>query len=67
MFGRGGACLLRTVGEAVFVEAIKGAVQQASKSINNITGVEVANLTAGVRDGQIYEYKANVRIAYKDA
>ncbi|HAF17762.1 MAG: dodecin family protein [Thermacetogeniaceae bacterium] len=48
-------------------EAIKGAVQQASKSINNITGVEVANLTAGVRDGQIYEYKANVRIAYKDA
>jgi flavin-binding protein dodecin len=48
-------------------DAIKGAVQQASQTVNNITGVEVANLTAGVRDGQIFEYKANVRIAYKDS
>jgi len=48
-------------------DAIKGDVEQASKTINNITGVEVANLTAGVRDGHIYEYKANVRIAYKDS
>jgi len=46
--------------------AVKGAVREASRSAGNITGVEVANLTAGVRDGNIYEYKANVRVAYKE-
>jgi flavin-binding protein dodecin len=47
-------------------DAVKGAVEQASQSAGNITGVEVANLTAGVRDGKIFEYKANVRVAYKE-
>ncbi|HHV35741.1 MAG TPA: dodecin domain-containing protein [Syntrophomonadaceae bacterium] len=47
-------------------DAVKGAVQQASQSAGNITGVEVANLTAGVRDGKIFEYKANVRVAYTE-
>ncbi|MGB4504465.1 MAG: dodecin family protein [Syntrophaceticus sp.] len=47
-------------------DAVRGAVQQASQNVGNITGVEVANLTAGVRDGNIFEYKANVRIAYKE-
>lgn len=47
-------------------DAVKGAVQQASKSVSNITGVELSNLTAGVRNGQIYEYKANVRVAYDE-
>lgn len=47
-------------------DAVKGAVRQASQNACNITGVEVANLTAGVRDGKIYEYKANVRVAYTE-
>jgi flavin-binding protein dodecin len=47
-------------------DAVKGAVEQASQSAGNITGVEVANLTAGVRDGKIFDYKANVRVAYKE-
>ncbi len=47
-------------------DAVQQAVQQASKSIPNITGVEVYNLTAGVSGGRLSEYKANVKIAYSD-
>lgn len=46
--------------------AVKVAVEQASHSAGNITGVEVSNLTAGVHQGKISDYKANVRIAYTD-
>ncbi len=51
--------------DASWDDAVRGAVEQASQDVGNITGVEVANLTAGVRDGKIFEYKANVRVAYK--
>ena len=47
-------------------DAVQQAVQQASKKIPNITGVEVYNLTAGVSEGRLSEYKANVKIAYSD-
>lgn len=47
-------------------DAVQQAVQEASKSIPNITGVEVYNLTAQVSDGRLTEYKANVKIAYSD-
>ncbi len=47
-------------------DAVQNAVKQAARDIPNITGVEVYNLTCGVRDGQLIEYKANVKIAYKD-
>ncbi|HBG23179.1 MAG TPA: hypothetical protein DDW83_07995 [Peptococcaceae bacterium] len=46
--------------------AVKAAVEQASQSAGNITGVEVSNLTAGVSQGKISDYKANVRIAYTE-
>ncbi|MDD2555353.1 MAG: dodecin family protein [Syntrophaceticus sp.] len=46
--------------------AVKAAVEQASQSAGNITGVEVSNLTAGVNQGKISDYKANVRIAYTE-
>jgi flavin-binding protein dodecin len=46
--------------------AVKAAVEQASQSTGNITGVEVSNLTAGVNQGRISEYKANVRVAYTE-
>ena len=36
----------------------------AAKTIDNITGVEINNLTANVADGSIVEYKANVKIAF---
>ncbi|HEX3016003.1 MAG TPA: dodecin family protein [Desulfobacteria bacterium] len=47
-------------------EAVHNAVKKASQSVSNITGVEVYNLTAGVRNGELIEYKANVKVAYKD-
>ncbi len=47
-------------------DAVRSAVREASKTINNITGVEVMNLTANVQNGDVVEYKANVKIAYAD-
>ncbi len=47
-------------------DAVQNAVKEAGQSIDNITGVEVYNLTAGVKNGHLAEYKANVKIAYKE-
>lgn len=47
-------------------DAIESAVTEASKSFNNITGVEVYNWTADCQDNKIIEYKANIKIAYID-
>ncbi|MBT9258355.1 MAG: dodecin family protein [Clostridiales bacterium] len=44
-------------------EAIENAVAQAARIYPHITGVEVYNLTANVKDGKVVEYKANVKIA----
>jgi len=45
-------------------DAIEKAVSEASKTVENITGVEVINTTGSVRDGRIIEYKANVNVAF---
>lgn len=45
-------------------EAVKNAVDDATKSYGNVTGVEVYNLTADVHESQIVDYKANIKIAY---
>lgn len=60
--------MIELVGESQsgWRDAVKSAVQEASKTVNNITGVEVLNLTANVNRGDIMEYKANVKIAYAD-
>ncbi len=46
-------------------DAIECAVKEASKTIKNISGIEVVNQTANVKDGKIVEYKANVQIAFR--
>ncbi|MBC7104538.1 MAG: dodecin domain-containing protein [Firmicutes bacterium] len=46
--------------------AVQAAVAEASRTFGNITGVEVINFTANVRNGQVVEYKANVKVAYTD-
>ncbi|HEY8362953.1 MAG TPA: dodecin family protein [Tissierellaceae bacterium] len=60
--------IIEVVGESKnsWQEAVENAVRDASKTIRNITGVEVRNQTANVRDGKIVEYKADVAIAFKD-
>jgi len=44
--------------------AVQSAISEASKTIDNIVGVEIINLTANVENGRIVEYKANVKIAH---
>ncbi|MHB9093990.1 MAG: dodecin family protein [Eubacteriales bacterium] len=46
--------------------AVQNAVKEASRRFDNITGVEVYNLTADVVDGDLIDYKANVKIAYTE-
>lgn len=45
-------------------QAAKNALEEAARTINHITGVEVYNWTADVRDGQIVDYKANIKVAF---
>lgn len=47
-----------------WADAADTAVKQASKTIKNITGVEVAAMTAQVKDGKISTYKATVKVAF---
>jgi len=47
-------------------DAVQQAISDASTEIDNISGVEVCNLTANVEHGHLSEFKANVKIAYTD-
>lgn len=47
-------------------DAVKNAVKDAAQKFNNVTGVEVYNLTADVVNGDLVDYKANVKIAYTE-
>ena len=47
-------------------DAVKTAVKEAARAGSQITGVEVMNFTANVQNGDVVEYKANVKIAYAD-
>ena len=52
------------VSDQSWEDAVSKAVKDASKTIDNITGVEVINTTANVKDGELTEYKANVKVAF---
>ncbi|MBX6378907.1 MAG: dodecin domain-containing protein [Clostridia bacterium] len=58
--------VLELVGESPrdWTDAVQNAVAEAAKTIDHITGVEVANLTANVENGRVVEYKANVKVAF---
>jgi len=63
-----------TLGSSKFIVSISAfvvnaakrtnAVKAASRTLNNITGVEVENMTAKVKGGKIVEYKTTVKIAF---
>ncbi|MGB9809390.1 MAG: dodecin family protein [Caldanaerobacter sp.] len=59
--------VLNVVGDSTisWEDAIHKAVEEASKSVPNISGIEVVNQTANVKNGKIVEYKANIQIAYR--
>ncbi|MBS3872860.1 MAG: dodecin domain-containing protein [Firmicutes bacterium] len=58
--------VLELVGDSTrgWQEAIENAVQEAARTVDNITGVEVYNMTGNVERGHIVEYKANVKVAF---
>ncbi|MEW6621630.1 MAG: dodecin family protein [Bacillota bacterium] len=58
--------VIELVGEShsSWKDAVQQAVNEASREVPNITGVEIYNLTADVVNGQLTDYKANVKIAY---
>ena len=45
-------------------EAAEEAFVQASKTVDDISGIEVEDWTANVEDGEITEYHATVEIAF---
>ncbi len=46
-------------------DAIDLAVEKASETIHNISGVEVTNMTATVKDGKVTGYKADLHLAFR--
>jgi dodecin len=47
-----------------FAKAADAAVQEAAKTIRNITGADVISMSANVSDGHISEYRTTVNIAF---
>jgi len=58
--------VLELVGEspASWQEAARNAVQEAARTVDHITGMEVVNWTAEVSNGDIRQYRANVKVAF---
>ncbi|RUA15915.1 MAG: dodecin domain-containing protein [Clostridia bacterium] len=48
-------------------DAAANAVKSAARTIHGISGVEVQNMTAKVKDGKIVVYKTTVKIAFEVA
>jgi flavin-binding protein dodecin len=48
-----------------FFEAVDEAVKEAAKTISGISWIEVKDLKAHVKDGEISNYKATVVLAFK--
>ncbi|MBA2382871.1 MAG: dodecin domain-containing protein [Chloroflexi bacterium] len=46
-------------------DAARRAVETASKTVRNIQTVEVVKSTAEVRDGEIVEYRVEVKIGFE--
>ena len=55
---------LMGVSEESFSDAVRQAVKEASRTIRNITGVEVIKSTAQVEEDEIVQYHVTVRLAF---
>jgi flavin-binding protein dodecin len=47
-----------------WAEAADVAVKSASKTVKNITGVQVVHMTAQVQDGKIATFKTTCKVAF---
>ena len=45
-------------------DAARSAVEEAAKTIRDISGLDVMNQTAIVKDGVITEYRANIKVCF---
>ena len=45
-------------------DAVRQGVEEASRTLRGIRGVDVQDWTARVSEGRIVEYKANLKIAF---
>ena len=52
------------VSQQSYSDAVRQAVSEASKTIRGITGVEVIRSSAKVVDGEISEYRVDLKIAF---
>jgi flavin-binding protein dodecin len=55
---------LVTESEKSWEDAAQNAVKDASRTVENITGVDVIGFKAEVKDGAIVKYKAHCKIAF---
>ncbi len=51
--------------EKSWEDATKKAVEQASKSVKNIRSVYVQDQSASVKDGEINDFRVNVKITFE--
>jgi flavin-binding protein dodecin len=60
------AKIIELVGESPrsWDEAAQRAVEEAGKTVHNITGLEVTNWTATVDNGRIASYRVDVKLAF---
>ena len=60
------AKVIELVGESgiSWDDALQSAIREASKTLDGITGVEVVNWTASLDNGEIREYKVNMKLAF---
>lgn len=60
------AKVIELVGESgvSWDDAMRNAVKEAAKTLDNITGVEVVNFTAALDGGEVVEYKVNLKLAF---
>jgi len=52
------------ISEKSWEDAANNAIQEAKKTIENITGLEVVSQTAKVENGQITAYRTTVKVAF---
>jgi hypothetical protein len=46
-------------------EAVQNALEGAKETLHGLSGIEIVSHTATVRDGEINEYRATVKLAFK--
>ena len=52
------------ISDESFDDAVKRAVAKAAESVKGITGVEVTNMNAKVKDGEISQYRVACKLAF---